>query len=282
MKRTIILTLLFLGLALAAFSQNYRPDAVYLRNGSVIRGTIVEIVPNRSVSIETGNGHIYRFGMDEVSRISRQKPIRRQYNDYDYNYNNNREPMMRPHRDFGYPSSLVGWKSSLDVGLVSTTTSDGFWDNLFYDDDDDNDGYNGYNSRQLNYFNLSFTTGYQFIPYLFIGVGTGLHFYTDDDFDDVLMPFYFDIRGNFTTGRIIPFAGMKSGYTYNLSDGMDNIGSYFEPYTGVKFMTDYKRAFYVSLSLPIQEFNSYYREKYYENNDDHYRYGFALKVGLEF
>jgi hypothetical protein len=44
---------------------------VYLRNGSVIRGEIIEQVPNRSIKIETTDGNIFVFQMVEIENISK-------------------------------------------------------------------------------------------------------------------------------------------------------------------------------------------------------------------
>ena len=46
-------------------------DVVYLKNGSMIRGVIIEQVPNRSVKMETADGNIFVFQMDEIETISK-------------------------------------------------------------------------------------------------------------------------------------------------------------------------------------------------------------------
>lgn len=47
-------------------------DVVYLHNGSTIRGTILEQVPNQSLRIRTGDGSEFVFKMDEVARITQE------------------------------------------------------------------------------------------------------------------------------------------------------------------------------------------------------------------
>jgi len=49
-------------------------DVVYLKNGGVIRGTILEIVPDQTVRIEIAGGSILVYRMDEVARITREEP----------------------------------------------------------------------------------------------------------------------------------------------------------------------------------------------------------------
>ena len=48
-------------------------DVVYLKNGSVIKGAIVEIIPDKSIKIETPDGSIIVYKMDEVDKIIKEK-----------------------------------------------------------------------------------------------------------------------------------------------------------------------------------------------------------------
>jgi hypothetical protein len=58
----------------AAFAQDMI-DVVYLKNGSIIRGTILELVPERSVKIETRDGSVFVYQMTEVDRIAKEKAV---------------------------------------------------------------------------------------------------------------------------------------------------------------------------------------------------------------
>ncbi len=48
-------------------------DVVYLKNGSIIRGTIIEQVPGESLKIETKDGNVFTFSEDEISRIAKEE-----------------------------------------------------------------------------------------------------------------------------------------------------------------------------------------------------------------
>lgn len=48
-------------------------DVVYLKDGSIIRGMIMEQIPGESLKIETRDGSVFVFPMDEVSRIAKEK-----------------------------------------------------------------------------------------------------------------------------------------------------------------------------------------------------------------
>jgi hypothetical protein len=47
-------------------------DVVYLKDGSIVRGTVVEQVPGQSLLIRTKDGSQFRYSMDLVSRITRE------------------------------------------------------------------------------------------------------------------------------------------------------------------------------------------------------------------
>ena len=78
MKTTLITLILILVSAVASNIQ--AQDVVYLKNGSIIKGAIVEHVPNSVVKIETADGSLYVFQMDDVERMTfdRDNSINRQ------------------------------------------------------------------------------------------------------------------------------------------------------------------------------------------------------------
>ena len=47
-------------------------DVVYLHNGSIIRGTIVEQVPGESILIQTVDGNRFRYSMEEIERMVKE------------------------------------------------------------------------------------------------------------------------------------------------------------------------------------------------------------------
>ncbi|QQS72492.1 MAG: hypothetical protein IPP95_15195 [Flavobacteriales bacterium] len=44
-------------------------DVVYLKNGSVIRGMVIEQVPNVSLKIGTADGSVFVYAMDQVEKM---------------------------------------------------------------------------------------------------------------------------------------------------------------------------------------------------------------------
>lgn len=49
-------------------------EVVYLKNGSIIRGIIIEQVPNESLKIQTADGSLFVYKMDEVQKITKEIP----------------------------------------------------------------------------------------------------------------------------------------------------------------------------------------------------------------
>lgn len=49
-------------------------DVVYLKNGSIIRGLIIEQIPNESLKIQTKDRNVFAFTFDEILKITKEIP----------------------------------------------------------------------------------------------------------------------------------------------------------------------------------------------------------------
>lgn len=65
-----------MGCSIFSYSQNKMTDVVYLKNGSIIKGIIVEQVPNQSMKVRTSDGSIFNFQMNEIEKITKEEAIR--------------------------------------------------------------------------------------------------------------------------------------------------------------------------------------------------------------
>lgn len=68
MKKKTILSALLLCLAATLHAQT-PGNIIYLKNGSVIKGNVVESVPNQHIKIRTSDGSIFVYQMSDVDRI---------------------------------------------------------------------------------------------------------------------------------------------------------------------------------------------------------------------
>lgn len=73
MKKYLAL-LLFAIITTVSFGQNNYQDVVYLKNGSIIRGVIIEQVPSESIKIETADKSVFVFQMDEIEKMTKELP----------------------------------------------------------------------------------------------------------------------------------------------------------------------------------------------------------------
>jgi len=75
MKKYLAL-LLFALIATVSFGQSNYQDVVYLKNGSIIRGVIIEQVPNKSIKIETADRSVFVYQMDEIEKLTKEAILR--------------------------------------------------------------------------------------------------------------------------------------------------------------------------------------------------------------
>ena len=255
------------------------PDAVHLMNGRVINGTIEEFEPDDFVSIRTQAGRVYEYSMDDVKRVSRgtnrssgnnrsSSQGSSRYNNNDRQSNNNRTSSSRHNDNNYYDDDVTGYKGTFDAGY-----------NLTF-------------GGEKGIMEFSTSHGYQINTNLFVGVGAGLHMYNardpllksnmgktaypqyangstgistaegtlyphsysramDSSF--MMLPIFADIRGYLPmSSPITPFASLKVGYTFNLSDGFGGAGIYMAPSVGAKYNLTHKIGITLSVGYTFQ------------------------------
>lgn len=57
------------------YAQSDMQDVIYCKNGSIIRGIIIEQVIGESLKIQTNDGNVFVFNMSEVEKIAKEKPL---------------------------------------------------------------------------------------------------------------------------------------------------------------------------------------------------------------
>ena len=110
MKRIFILLVVAIALATNGMAQALQ-EVVYLKNGSIIRGTIIEQVPNQSLKVQTADGSVFVYQMSEVEKITKEESKAKK-SVYDHG-----------HRGLDY--SIGG---GLMVGKGGTAMGDGFFE----------------------------------------------------------------------------------------------------------------------------------------------------------
>jgi len=75
MLHKCLIMLLFLSVFICTdlvAQQNYQ-DVVYLRNGSIIRGIIIEQIIGKSLKIQTAENNVFVYSLDEVEKITKEQ-----------------------------------------------------------------------------------------------------------------------------------------------------------------------------------------------------------------
>ena len=205
-----------LGTGLSA-QRNVLQDVVYLKNGSIIRGLIVEQVPNESIKLQTNDGNIFVYNLDEVQKMTKEAGY-----------------AQRPaQRMGGSPISTAasnvptGYKGFVDLGYNVGL------------------GYYG-----IGYLHVSTTHGYQVVPdYLFIGGGIGVNWFVG--YGDLTIPVFADFRSNFLRGRMAtPFLDFKIGYAIGG-------GFYMSPSLGARIALGPKLGLNISAGYSLQALTVY-------------------------
>ncbi len=189
---------MFLLVSVVASAQTMQ-EVVYLKNGSVIKGVIIEQTPNVSLKIQTADGSVFAYQMEEVEKITKETV------DSPRRASNVRSSSSQSHSFGGMGTGLKsGYRGFVDFG---GGVGVGDW----------GDGRVGFSTSH----------GYQFCPYFFLGAGVGLNYHAG--WDVVEIPIFAHLRSEFLDNAISPFLDVKIGYS-----PYDGTGVYAEPSVGCR------------------------------------------------
>jgi opacity protein-like surface antigen len=135
MKNALLLVL-FACVATASFAQSAYPyllysDVVYLKNGSSVKGHIIEQIPNVSLKLQTRDESIFVYRMSEVEKITKEVVIEEVKQsksgvagtlDVGYNFGVGKYALDRFSMNFSighrsYPKSYKGGYLDLGIGV---------------------------------------------------------------------------------------------------------------------------------------------------------------------
>jgi hypothetical protein len=188
-------------------------DVVYLKNGSVYRGVIIEEKPMQSYTIRIYGGTTFVLAVADVQRVSRE----RQTGPVEYIYDSIRNRRIRVHLKthyflypdhgfFGQWQTVVGWTDGMRL-----------------------------------------YSGYRFNPYLAIGLGLGFEYgnttnWTPYAASNGYLPMLLYMTGDILKSKWTPYYSIEAGYNLAMNKYLqtpDDDGiviypkSYFTSYGGV-------------------------------------------------
>ena len=182
-KKILFVVLLVMPTLLLA--QQFGEDIVTLRNGSVIRGIIIEQTPNESIRLQTRDGNIFVFTFDEIQTIGREMSGR------------NVQRRDRPIREFSEFNNPRGYFGEVALGAgAGTVYVIGVTD-----------------------VSLSVINGFRFLPQFAIGLGVGVQSlslsFGGFSYSSNAFPVFLHLRSDFLDRRISPFIVVNSGTTFS-------------------------------------------------------------------
>jgi len=256
-----LLTLLTL-LSISAAAQTAYEDVVYLKNGSIIHGTIIEQIPNESIKIQTKDRSVFVYKMDEILKLTKEEtalpPGRMK---------GTRQVATRDNikkNGFTNITEITFGKSFKPSSTTYTQNGYIYYDVISHFDEISNGPALG----------IQTINGYQFSHYLVAGAGIGMHLYSNL----MLVPFFIDLRSNILQQRVSPFVDIQYGYSYTReqifpgttinSNSDDKGGVLLCPSIGVKFFVIPKMALNLSLGYRYQQLTlpNQYKSNWYDSN----------------
>ena len=180
-RKTVIAVTILLSFAILSGAQGYQ-DVVYLKNGSVIRGLIMEQVPNQSLKIVTPDGSTFFCTFDDVEKITKELPETKEKTAKRYEYGWISAPR---YRGFVGEGAVIYPNENVDLSSVQIYTSHGC----------------------------------QITPSLYIGGGFAVNYPIEDY---VNIPFFAHIRSEFHKAldkRASPYVDARIGYSLGEMEG---------------------------------------------------------------
>ena len=184
----------FLFVSTSLFAQIDFEDVLYLKDGSIIRGTIIEQIPTEYLKIELLGGSVLVYKMEDIEKIQREE-IHFSVKDFQKGKIVNRGAGYKNISEFGF---LVGGAEN-----------------------------SGYRSAA---FTMQTINGYQFNHWLFTGIGAGLDRY--GEIDHTYSPIFVSLSGEPFEKRTSPYYFLDVGYSFAWRRNENNTGIEFDKAIG--------------------------------------------------
>lgn len=257
-----VLFLLFPGIMSA--QETMQEDVVYLKNGSVMHGTILEMVPGKSLKLKTYDGNVFAYKMIEVEKTVKEDV--------------HRVVVVKEEEESPKPSSSVKQNSKPSLNQNTAEAEEvntpvigekfhpenffsietgylGGVGDITFDNETDQEEYNfyGYNETVItptpNQESGYFIRSKYAIPVtrnFYIGGGIEMDFYQSK----TLMPFSLDLKLSFGESKAQPFLNLSLGHA--VSTGTEEGGFMFDLSCGAKINTAQGHGFAFGFSYRSQ------------------------------
>jgi len=192
-QKRFLLLFLLVTLSFLSHAQDNNRDVIYLKNGSIIKGVVMEMVPGGIIKIKTADGSIFIYQMEEVLRTEKEENL-------------SKKPGPNTEED---SFNNKGYFMMARVGPCINPESD----NVFV-------------------IIPSFIAGVKLNNYISLGVGveTMKYSFSNDQVTDINMyPVFLDTRLYIPRKRVQPMFSVQLGYAFGgKAHGADYQGSYID------------------------------------------------------
>ncbi|MCH2046319.1 MAG: hypothetical protein MK212_19550 [Saprospiraceae bacterium] len=225
--KKMICSILFLGLALNSFGQKLMEDIIYLKNGSILRGQIMEYKPDGNIKIEIAGGSVLVYPASDVVEIKKEEAK----NQPQYRLNKADRPLLIPENKKIY--NIFMGKLMMGINAFSEPAAG---------------------------IGLYWATGYRFNRFANVGLGIGIE--RNDAFN--FMPIFVDFRGYLMKTSTSMYYSLGVGYSVALHtaswrfDGdveSQTGGLYLHPAIGVRFKSRKRTHLMMDFGYTIQSNN---------------------------
>ncbi len=237
-------------------------DVVYLKDGSVLKGLIVNYQQGGALNFELENGEVIVIQDAEIARIVQDvmTPKAKSYDEL-----MNARSKAKP-KEQVYAFRERGFYNAMALGSLNTRAANEF-------------------RMGLSFHNIS---GFQFSRLFGAGLGVGIETYGTDD-DEVIYPVFAEFRGYLTKKIKAPYYAFSGGYGFMATNKKEFIteargGWMLHPAIGMRFSSKKQTNLTADIGYKFQK--AYFRRDFNFNGDIEIRdilyQRLIIRVGLLF
>lgn len=193
---------------------------ILLKNGNIVKGTLVEKNPGETITIRTAENEELKFAYDDIQKMTNTAAQEKS--------NTKEVDSIQPYK-YKRRGFINHTEASFLLGVGSATNS----------------GMTNFNRG----FGIRTVNGFQFSETMALGIGLGIERYIDF----VLVPVTFDARATLLKGKTSPTININFGYAPNIKGFKEGGGFVVNPSFGVKTYVSRKTAFFFNVGYKIQQ-----------------------------
>lgn len=240
-------------------------DVVYLKDGSVLKGLIVNYEQGATLTFQLQNGEKIIIQDVEIARIV-QDVREPKAGSYDELINGTTKVSAKPKAPQVYEFRERGFYNAMSLGSLNTRAASEF-------------------KMGVSFHNVS---GFQFSRWLGIGLGVGIETYGTDD-DEVIYPVFAEFRGYLNKKIKAPYYTLGAGYGFMATNEREFIteargGWMLHPAIGMRFSAKKRTNLTADIGYKFQK--AYFRRDFNFSGDIEIRdilyQRLIIRVGLLF